>query len=233
MIVPTKDVYNVLKAKLGGIVMKDQTEIWKALPGVLGVEVSTFGNVRVLDRVISSESMTRFTKGHILKQYDSNSGYLQVRIPVGKKWATKSAHRLVAQTFISNPDNLPQVNHKNCDRHDNRVSNLEWVTTSYNIQYREKFGKAAGRPVFAINLSTLEVYQYPSQIGASRELGVFQQSINAVINGKRKYTGDYWLTEADDNAVDITKRKLREIGETRLTAADEASADFVSQVLAD
>lgn len=213
--------------------MENETEIWKSLPGVTGVEVSTFGNVRMLDRLVSSEKYTRFTKGHILKQYDSNSGYLQVRIPVGEKWATKSAHRLVAQTFISNPDNLPQVNHKNCDRHDNRVSNLEWVTTSYNIKYREKFGKAAGRPVFAINLSTLEVSQYPSQIGSSREIGVSQQSINAVINGKHKYTGDYWLTEADDNAVDLTKHKLHELGKTKLTAADTASADFVRQVLAD
>jgi len=51
--------------KLGGTVM---TEIWESLPGVPGVEVSTFGRVRTLDRLISSEKLTRFTKGRILKQ---------------------------------------------------------------------------------------------------------------------------------------------------------------------
>ena len=120
--------------------MENQTEIWKSLPGVPGVEVSTFGNVRTLDKVTSSERVTRFIKGKILKQSDNGKGYLHVSIKFDGKFITKSVHQLVAQTFISNPDSLPEVNHKNCDRADNRIENLEWCTASYNRQYKENLG---------------------------------------------------------------------------------------------
>lgn len=191
--------------------MKSEIELWKALPGVPGVEVSTFGNVRTLDRVVSSEHGTRFIKGHILNRYVSSLGYLNVSIPIDDKWTKKLVHRLVAKTFISNPDNLPEVNHKSCIRNDNRVSNLEWCSKSYNQQYREKFGEASGHPVFAINLSTQEVLRFRSQHEAGRVLGIFNSNITAVIEGKRKQTGGFWFTNADDKANDIIKKKLKNI----------------------
>jgi len=195
--------------------MESQVEIWKALPGVPGVEVSTLGRVRTLDKVVSSEKMTRFTKGRILKQ-SYNRGYLQVGIPIDGKWSKKIAHRLVAQAFIPNPDNLPDVNHKNCIRDDNRVENLEWCTPKYNIQYREKFGKELNHPVFAINLTTLKVSHFCSQREASRELGVNQGNLNSAIMGRYKQTDGYWFVNADDNAVDIINQKLHDIGKTGL-----------------
>ena len=166
---------------------KSETEIWQSLPGVPGVEVSTLGRVRTLDRVVSSENRTCFTKGRILKQ-QYNRGYLIVSILVDGKCIKKIVHRLVAQTFIPNLDNLPDVNHKNCIRDDNRVENLEWCSKSYNQQYREKFGKALGHQVLAVNLSTLEVSHFSSQHEASRALGANQSSINAVIKGKLNKT---------------------------------------------
>lgn len=191
--------------------MTSKTEIWKSLPEVPGVEVSTLGNVRTLDRVVSSENGTRFIKGHILSRYVSSLGYLNVSIPIDDKWTMKLVHRLVAKTFISNPDNLLEVNHKNCIRNDNRVSNLEWCSKSYNQQYREKFGEASGRPVFAINLATLEVSRFNSQREASRVLGIFNQNINSVIKGKYKQTHGFWFTNADDKVDDIIKKKLNNI----------------------
>ena len=191
--------------------MTNKSEIWKSLPGVPGIEVSTFGRVRTLDRVVSSENMTRFQKGRILKQNESNSGYLLVNIPINGKQATKIVHRLVAKTFIPNPDNLPQVNHKDCDRTNNNVSNLEWCDGFYNQQYREKFGKSRKLPVFAINLSTLKVSRFSYRREASISLGVFQTKISAVIKGKLNQTHGYWFTNADKNADDIIKRKLNEI----------------------
>jgi len=191
--------------------MTSKTEIWKSLPGVPGVEVSTFGNVHTLDRVVSSEEYTRFTQGHVLKQHDNGIGYLLVSIPIDGKWTTKYLHRLVAETFLSNPDNLPQVNHKDNNRMNNNVSNLEWCTASYNGKYREKFGDASGKPVVAVNLSTLEVYQFPSQIEASRKLGFSVSNVNNVITGKQNQTHGYWFTNDDNNADDIIKRKLKDI----------------------
>jgi len=192
-----------------------ETEIWKALPGGPGVEVSTLGRVRTLDRLASSEKYTRFTKGRVLKQHDNGKGYLMVNIPVDEKWINKSVHRLVAQTFIKNADNLPQVNHKDCDRMNNNVSNLEWCTASYNNQYREKYGisraESVGHPVFAINLDTMEVSRFRSQGEAGRALGVDYSNITKVIKGKYKQANGYWFTEDDGNGIEIDKDKLNDI----------------------
>jgi len=217
--------------------MENQEEIWQALPGVPGVEISTFGNVRTLDRLVSSEKMTRFTKGRVLKQQHNTLGYLQVNIIVDGKRITKKVHRLVAQAFIPNPDSLSDVNHKNCIRDDNRVENLEWCSKSYNQKYREKHGvsqtEAAGHPLFAVNLATLEVSHFRSQQEAGRLLGFGQGNIGAVIRGKQKYTNGFWFTNANDDSVDLTKRKLYYIDKTRLTAADTASVDFVSKIISE
>jgi len=198
----------------------NEEEIWKPLPGVLGVEVSTFGRVRTLDKLISSEKITRFIKGIVLKQFDSGIGYLQVSIPIDGKRTKKLVHRLVAQTFIPNPENLPQVNHKDCNRANNDVSNLEWCTASYNNQYKEKFGisttESRGHPVFAINLSTLEVLHFRAQNEASRELGINIGSINMVIKGSRNKAGGFWFVSDDGHAVDVVKSKLHDVGGTGL-----------------
>lgn len=177
--------------------MENKAEVWKSHPELVGVEVSTLGRVRTLDRVTSSEKGTRFIKGRILKQYDTAYVYLQVSIKVDGKWTMKRVNRLVAQTFIPNPDNLPMVNHKNCNRTDNRVSNLEWCTASYNSQYREKFGNALSKPVLAVDLSTLEVYRFPSQNEASRKLGFSVSNINDAISGRIKQTHGLRFMNAD------------------------------------
>lgn len=217
--------------------MKGQTEIWKSHPDIVGIEVSSFGRVRTLDRVVSSEKMTRFQKGRVLKQHDNGMGYLKVNIPINGKQASKRVNRLVAQTFIPNPDNLPQVNHRDCNRANNNISNLEWCTASYNQKYREKYGvsqtEAAGHPLFAIKMATLEVSHFRSQQEAGRLLGFGQGGIGAVIRGKKEYTNGLWFVNDDDNAVNLTKSKLYYVEKTRLTAADATSIDFVSQVLAD
>ena len=115
--------------------MENETEVWKYHPDIPGIEVSTLGRVRTLDRLVSSEKRTDFIKGRISKQYDNGRGYLNVSIPIDGKWTTKAVHRLVAQTFIDNPYNLPEVNHKNCDRTNNNADNIEWCTHQENIAY--------------------------------------------------------------------------------------------------
>lgn len=192
--------------------INNEKEIWRAHPNITGIEVSTFGRVRTLDRVTSSEKYTRFTKGHVLKQRNDKDGYLLVDVLIDGKRITKKAHRLVAQTFIHNIDNLPQVNHRDCDRKNNNVENLEWCTSSYDRQYREKYGvsqtEAIGNPVFAVNLNTNEVLHFRSQCEASRELGASQGNINNVIKGRYKQTCGFWFVNDDDNAGDAIKHKL-------------------------
>ncbi len=180
-----------------------ETEIWKSHPEIDKIEVSSFGRVRSAN-------------GHYYKSFLSNKGYLLVGFRVNGKVVSKSVHRLVAQTFIKNTNNLPMVNHLDCDRTNNNVSNLEWCTASYNMAYREKYGESQGHQVFAVNLTTLEVSQFRSQSEAGRELGVKQQNINAVLKGTQKAAHGYWFVNADENAVDIVKKNLHDIGKTGL-----------------
>lgn len=213
--------------------MENQKELWRKHPEIDKIEVSTFGRVRTLDRITSNGRGSYSVKGHVLKQCNDRDGYLTVCVPVDRKWTVKRVHRLVAQTFLPNINSLPMINHKDCNRANNNVENLEWCDNSYNMQYREKYGEALGHPVFAINLKTLKVSRFPSQIEASRVLGTFNQNVSMVIKGNLSHTHGFLFVNADDKAVDLTKQKLREIGKTKLTAADSVSADFVSQVLAE
>jgi len=199
------------------VMINSEEEIWRAHPEYTGTEVSTFGRVRTLDRVVPCRGNgTRFVKGRILKQYSDKGGYLQAQIKVNEKWIMKRVNRLVAQTFIDNPDNLPMVNHRDCNIKNNHVENLEWCTASYNARYREKYGvsrmKAAGHPLFAINLATLEVSKFPSQTEAGRAFGVLQTSITAVIKGRRNQAGGFWFVNDDGHALDVVKSKLHDIG---------------------
>lgn len=195
--------------------MENQVEIWKAHPDITGIEVSTLGRVRTLDRAVSTERGTWLFKGRVLKPSSEKGGYLHVNVKVNDKFIAKKVHRLVAQTFIPNPENLPEVNHKNCIRDDNRVENIEWCSKSYNRQYREKYGvsssEALGHPVFAINLATLEVSHFSSQAEAGRVLGVFNQSISNVIKGRIKQAGGYCFKEDKDNGIETGNDKLKGI----------------------
>lgn len=197
-----------------------ETEIWKAHPEYVGIEVPTLGRVRTLDKMVRNGWGTWLMKGRVLKQDECTNGYLQVCIKANGKFIKQRIHRLVAQTFIPNPDNLPQVNHKNCNRADNRVSNLEWCSNSYNQKYRNKFGvsqaEKTGYPLFAVNLDTNEVLHFRAKREAFRELGVNRKIMSDVIKGRLKQTGGFWFVNDDGNAVDIVKQNLHDVGKTGL-----------------
>ena len=96
-------------------------------------QVSNLGRVRSLDRV---DSNGHKVKGKIMQYKPRKNGYVYATLcKDGKKQQQFLVHRLVATMFIPNPDNLPQVNHKNELKHDNVWTNLEWCTESYNANY--------------------------------------------------------------------------------------------------
>jgi len=94
---------------------KQELENWKMHPDFSFIEVSNLGRVRTLDRVVSNGRGTYVRKGRILKQRDNGHGYLYVMFGKDGKAVNKSVHRLVAKTFLPNPNNLPQINHKDCN----------------------------------------------------------------------------------------------------------------------
>lgn len=109
------------------------TEIWKDIKDYEGLyQVSNYGRVRSLDRC---DNMGRFMDGHILSIGDNGNGYKHVGLSKNGLQKTEYVHRLVAKSFIPNPNNLPQVNHKDENPNNNCVDNLEWCTNKYNNNY--------------------------------------------------------------------------------------------------
>ena len=106
-------------------------EEWRPIEGYEGLyEVSSYGKDRSLDRFYY-----RLHKGKVLSPTKDRYGYLTVTLNCNGKSKTIKIHRLVAQAFLPNPDNLPQVNHKDEDKTNNNVDNLEWCTAKYNVNF--------------------------------------------------------------------------------------------------
>ena len=119
-------------------------EIWKPIEGYEGLyEVSNTGQVRSLDRYIKTcYEAYKLQKGKILNPGKNTNGYLQVVLHCNGKCKTINVHKLVAQAFIPNTDNLPMINHKDEDKTNNNVDNLEWCTSKYNINYGSRLNKS-------------------------------------------------------------------------------------------
>ena len=154
--------------------MLENNEIWKDIKGYPDYQISNLGRVWSKKRQI------------YLKPHKNNSGYLSVVIPsINGKYKGELIHRLVALTFIDNPDNLPCVNHKDEDKENNSASNLEWCDRSYNINYgsrNEKAGKKIGKPVKCIETGII----YNSGKEAAKALGTTPDIISKVLHNKSR-----------------------------------------------
>ena len=132
---------------------------------------------------------------NFLKQYKTPKGYMTVRLSKNNVAKGFQVHRLVAEAYLPNPNNLPQVNHKDENPSNNHLSNLEWISAKDNINYgshNEKMIKSQSYPVFCEELQK----RFINARIASEELGLNRQNIQACCNGKRKTCGGYhWRYE--------------------------------------
>lgn len=172
--------------------MSKLIEEWRPIQEYEGLyEVSDWGRVKSAKK--------------ILKPHQNKKGYFLVGLYKNAKMTMKRIHRLVAENFIPNPQNLPQVNHKDEDKANNCVENLEWCSNEYNSNY--------GTRLYRIHKSNLNnpklsktVYQYTldgklvaiwvSASEAARQLGYSQSCITDCCNNKRKtHKGFKWSYE--------------------------------------
>lgn len=154
--------------------------IFETIPGYEDYEASPMGEIR-----------NRLSQ-RILKQ-DESLPYLRVRLYKNVVAKTVLAHRMIALTFIPNPLNLPDVNHKDGNKNNNRIENLEWCTRRHNMQHAYKMGLVNGRKGEKHHLAKLtendviEILQLHQMYGTkqramAREYGVNQSVIFAIIH---------------------------------------------------
>ena len=167
-------------------------EEWRAVIGFEGLyEVSNYGRVRSLGMdAKGAYGSVRHLKGKILKASCGKSGYPRVCL-VGRHWA--NVHRLVADAFIPNPENKPEVNHIDGNKANNRVDNLEWCTGSENMRHAYRAGLSNQSKIKTAQIDNdgkiIKVYE--SSLAASRETGITQGNISKCARGLVKRAGGY------------------------------------------
>lgn len=173
-------------------------EEWRPVIGFPDYEVSNFGRVRSKSRYRRWLGGLRFIEGQIIKPYSNKKrGGYQVVMLYGEccKGSRRQVHRLVAQAFIPNPENKPQINHIDCDPTNNHVDNLEWVTPKENAEWMIKCGRqriTTEKPLIAINEMTKETLWFKSSKEAER-CGFQRPSIWRAITGEYKtHHGYIW-----------------------------------------
>lgn len=184
------------------------------------MEKEVWKDVEELDNLYQISNMGRIKRkkdGKIMSIKNSKGWYLTSRFYINKKWITLRPHRLVAKYFIPNPNNFPVVNHKDLDKHNNCIDNLEWCTIKENIQHAIKNGKLENSfqklkqynknkcflkygYIYQFDKNMNFINKFPSAKVASEITGVCSRNILQCINHepKRKSAGSYiWLKESE------------------------------------
>ena len=177
-------------------------EEWKPVKGYEGLyEVSNMGKVKSLN-------YNRTGKEGIMEPHVNGYGYLRVKLCKDGKKKWYMINRLVAQAFISNPDNLPEVNHKDEDKTNNCVENLEWCSKLYNANYGTRNKRISekmtnnsklSKPVISINKVSGLIVEFPSTREAERMTGINHNNIIKCCQGKAKSAGGHYWFYADDD----------------------------------
>ncbi len=169
-------------------------EVWRDIKGYEGIyQVSNLGRVKSLP----IKSKTKYFKGDTLKTFVNKVGYVCVNL--SRK--TYKVHRLVAETFIDNPYDYKFVNHKDEDKTNNSIDNLEWCNAKYNNNYgtrNERISKKRGKTVIQYDLEGNEIRRWISARKAARYYGIGHSNITDCCVGRQKTSCGYLWRYADE-----------------------------------
>lgn len=174
-------------------------EEWRNIQGYEGYQASNMGRVR------------NISKGNILKQYNRSRNKLYKAVCIDRKMI--SVHRLVAQAFIPNPNNLPMVNHKDENPSNNCVENLEWCDAKYNNSYGTRLKKISDKksiPIISIDSNGNERY-YKSAFNCNKITGFEFGNILKCCKGQRKTAHKHKWMFADDWLADWWEQEMENI----------------------
>ena len=167
-------------------------EVWKDIKNFEGYyQISSFGRVKSVSRIIHKNDGTIQTfQERILTPYinEKRNEYTYVYLRKEGKKFPKFVHRLVAEAFIDNPDNLPQINHKDENPKNNRLDNLEWCDAKYNNNYGTKKERLSAnhpskRPVGKYDDDGNVIAAYNSIVTAAACLHISSKTISEICRG--------------------------------------------------
>lgn len=176
--------------------------IWKPVVGFEGIyEVSNDGRVRSLDIYVNCRGgKTRLRKGRMKPTYKNNRGYVILNLYRDSKATYSLVHRLVAEAFVPNPYNKPQVNHIDGDKTNNSADNLEWVTDNENKAHSSVSVGGTQRPKKAVVVTkktTGKVFNFGGLREAERALNLDHGSAMKVLSGKQITHRGYYIAYAN------------------------------------
>ena len=187
-------------------------EIWKDIDGFEGLyQISNYGRIKSLGRPGKGYG-DKYTVDRIIKDIRCTNGYRSAFLNKNGVRHVRLVHRLVAMAFIENPNNLPQVNHKDEDITNNRADNLEWCTPKYNANYGSRnircyeSNRKHFKPVYQLDIDCGMIIRWWDSIrSAANGLNICEEQIIRVCKGTNKTAGGFkWMYASEydkQNAV--------------------------------
>ena len=169
-------------------------EEWRVINGFPNYSVSNLGN-------LMNNKTGKFLKSCI------KGGYLHISLTNGKIKKTLKVHRLVALTFLDNPEKKEQVNHKDGNKLNNSIENLEWCNNKENQIHKFKIGLGNNftRKIIQYDLNMNKIKEFNSITEASKELNISKSNIQGVLINYRNTAGGFVFKYIEDNNIDFTK----------------------------